>query len=238
MQVSPRVVRAVLVLLASGVGPAAAQTAGPATAGPVVVTTGTAVVRAAPDLAFAGLSATGRAKAPAQAQRQSADAMSAVRKALAAAGVADTDVRTVRYDLQPEYDYADGRQTLRGYAATNAIEVRVRALDRLGDLVDRAVGAGATEVTGIRFDIADRSVLERQALAEAVADARAKAEAAAKGAGLTVTAIVRIEEGTGRGEPGPVALAMRVQAAAEATPMAPGELEIRATVTLTAGLSR
>lgn len=207
---------------------------------PLVVTTGEAVVRVVPDRAFVMLAATGRAASPAAAQRQSAEAMAAVQKKLQAASVPAEAIRTVRYELQPQYDYADGRQMLRGYLATNMIEVRVEPIDRVGPLIDEVVTAGASEVSSIRFDVKEREGLERDALRRAVADARARAEAAAAGAGLGIEAVLRIEEtGASSEPPRPVMMNMRADraTAVESTPVSPGEIEIRSRVTLTARLT-
>lgn len=231
-----------LVLLAWSAASATAQPAQGATMSttPVVVTMGEAIVRAVPDRAFVTVATTGRAASPAAAQRQSADAMAAVQKTLQAAGVPADAIRTVRYELQPQYDYTDGRQVLRGYLATNAIEVRVEPIERVGGLIDQLVTAGASEVSSIRFDLKEREGLEREALKRAVADARARADAAAAGAGLSVEAILRIEEEGGLSEPPrPLMMAMKAEraAVAESTPVAPGEIEISVRVRVTARLA-
>lgn len=208
-------------------------------AAPTVVTMGEATLKAAPDTAFVSLSTSARAQAPAVAQRQSADAMASVRKALQSRGISDQAIRTVRYDVQALYDYVNGKQVSRGYQATNAIEVRVDALDSVGAVLDTVVGAGATEVGGVRFDLRDRAGLEREALKQAVAWARAKADAAAAGVGRSVDGILRIEESGARFEsPQPVMMRMAAdRVAAEPTPISPGEIEVTARVVLTARLS-
>lgn len=205
---------------------------------PVVVTTGSAVVRMPPDRAFIVLATELREPTPSAAQQQAAQAMQAVRQQLKAAGVPDEAVRTLSYTLREEFEYANNRRTSRGYVATNMIEVRVDRIDRVGPLLDTAVKAGATTVNDIRFDLKDRAAAERQALRLAVEDARARAEAVAAGAGRTLGPTVRIDEqGAGiPGPPRPFTMAVREMAAAADTPVTPGELEVRATVTLTAAL--
>jgi uncharacterized protein YggE len=217
---------------------AAAQTAPPPVTGPVVVTTGEGVVKHAPDRAWVNVSAESRARNPRDAQRTNADAMSAVLARLKTAGLPADAIRTLAYDLQPEFDYANGRQTLRGYVARNAIEVRVDDLPRLGEILDAAVTSGATSVGSVRFDLKDRTGAEREALRRAVSDARGRAEAAAAGAGLRVQEVVRIEEHREGPIPPPrpmMAMREALQSPAE-TPVVPGELEIRSTVTLTASI--
>ena len=120
-------------------------------------------------------------------------------------------VRTIGYELHPEFDYANGRQTFRTYLARNTVEVRLDDIDRVGVVIDAAAAGGATTITGIRFDVRNRAALERDALRQAVADARARAEAAAAGAGATIDRIVRIEEG---GAPEPPRPMMRMAAQA------------------------
>jgi uncharacterized protein len=95
--------------------------------------------------------------------------MSAVVQKLKASGLGDDAIRTRAYDLQPEFDYRDGKQTLRGYVARNSVEVRLDDIERVGEVIDVAVGSGATSVSGVRFDLKNRDEIEREALQRAVA---------------------------------------------------------------------
>ena len=88
--------------------------------------------------------------------------------------------------LQPEFDYANGRQTFRNYLARNTVEVRLDDIDRVGLAIDAAATGGATASAGSDFDVRNRAALERDALRQAVADARARADAAAAGANATI----------------------------------------------------
>lgn len=209
----------------------------PATEGPVIVTTGEGTVKLAPDRVWVTLAAESRARSARDAQRANTDAMSAVLAKLKALGFTPETIRTSGYDVQPEFDYVNGRQTLRGYVARNAIEVRVDDVTIAGDVLEVAVGAGATSVGGLRFDLKDRAAAEREALRKAVADARVRADAAAAGAGLRVDRVIRIEEQRASPvEPRPILMArqsMAGNAEMAAPPVAPGEIEVRSTVTMT-----
>lgn len=231
-----RVVLAWLALAA----PAFAQVPAPQALEPsVVVTSGEAVIKHAPDRAWVTITAESRARAPREAQRMNADAMSAVLAKLKSFGLQPDAIQTSSYGVQPEYDYVNGRQTLRGYVARNSVDVRVDDLARLGEIMDASVASGATSIAGVRFDLRDRTAAERDALKQAVADARARADAAASGAGMRVDRILRIEEQRMGQVPPPrplVMTAMRAEAAEPTTPIAPGELEIRSQVTLTAAI--
>jgi uncharacterized protein YggE len=204
---------------------------------PVVVTTGSAILRRAPDRAFVNIGAEARAAAPKVAQAQNAKTMTTVRERLKALGIADQAIETRALDLQPEFDYTDGRQKLRGYVARNILEVRLDDVTRVGEVIDASVEAGANSIHEVRFDLKDRSGVEREALKAAVGDALARAAALASGAGKTVDRIVTIEEH--RAEIVPMqrtAMFARADAAQPQTPVAPGEVEIRASVTVTAAI--
>ena len=201
----------------------------------VVVTSGEGVVQAVPDRAWITVTAESRASTPREAQQKNAQAMKPVQDRLRAAGVPDDAIKTTAYDLQPDWDYSNNRRTLRGYVARNSIEVRIDGVDRVGELLDLVVNAGATSVENIRFDVKDRERLERDALRLAVGDARARATAAATGAGMMVGAIVRIDE-QGVSTPPPIPFRRETLQAADVTavpPIAAGAIEIRARVTLT-----
>lgn len=216
----------------------AAQPAVPPPAPPTVVARGSGEVKAVPDMATITLGAEQTARTPKEAQAAVAAAMTAVQQRLLAAGVSREAIRTTTYDVQAQFDWANGRQNLRGYLARHAIEVRVDDVARVGELLDVAISAGGTSVQGVRFDLKERATLEREALTRAVADARARADAMAAGAGTTVDRVVRVEEGgLSGGMPEPVMMRMAAPMAADsAPPVAPGETVIRATVTLTARL--
>jgi uncharacterized protein YggE len=173
------------------------------------------------------------ARAPGEAQRRNAELMTAVQERLKGLVPAEA-IRTLSYTLQEEFDHVDNKRVPRGYRASNTIEVRVDELPRIGAIIDAAVGAGATTVHNIRFDLKDRDSAEREALRLAVADARGRAEAAASGAGLQLASIVRIEE-QGRAIPMVAMGRMEMDMAARAeTPITPGQIEIHANVSLTA----
>jgi uncharacterized protein len=227
-------------LILSLTSPVLAQTSPPIVSPlqPSIVTRGHAIVTARPDRAFVTIAAESRSKNSADAQKQNAAAMTAVLQKIEQAGVPKDAVRTVGYQLQPEFDYANGRQTFRNYLARNTVEVRLDDIDRVGVVIDAAAAGGATTITGIRFDVRNRAALERDALRQAVADARARADAAAAGAGSTIDRVVRIEEETQYEPPRPM-MRMAAQATVAGnleTPVEPSTIEIEARVMMTVSL--
>lgn len=207
---------------------------------PVIVTSGMAEVKKAPDRAWVSINAESRAKDPKAAQQANTDAMTAVLKKLKSLGLGDDAIRTTGYDLQPEFDYVSGRQVLRGYVARNSIDVKVDDIARVGEVLTAAVGSGATSVGGLRFDVKDRDGAEREALRLAVIDAKARAEAAASGAGMRVDRVLKIEDHrVEHPEPRPMLQmrAMAVEGAAAAdVPVQAGTIAIKAGVSLTVSI--
>jgi uncharacterized protein YggE len=216
--------------------PAAAQQPPPP---PVIVTNGEGLVKRAPDRAWVTIGAESRARTAAEAQRLNTDAMTAVLGRIKAAGIPADAVQTTGYNLQPEFDYANGKQTLRGYVARNQVQVRVDTLAKTGDVITAAVATGATNVSGVRFDLKDRDGAEREALRLAVRDARGRADAAASGGGLTIERVIRIEEQremTDGPRPLQMNMAMMESRAQASVPVEAGEIEVRARVTLTVAI--
>ena len=206
---------------------------------PVIVVRGEGIVRSAPDQLWIRIGAESRSKNPKEAQQQNAEAMTAVQAKLASAGIQKDAIRTIAVSLQQEYDYVSGRQIPRGYVARNTIEVRVDDLSKAGEVMDASVGSGATSIQGTRFDVKQRDSLEREALKRASADALARAEATASGVKRAVDRVLKIEEGGAARyvPPQPMERSFAAGgAAAPPTPIAEGEIEIRAQVTLTVAI--
>ena len=227
-----------LCLAVLGAVPTVAQTPTPFPA--VIVTSGEGVVKLPPDRAWVSIAAESRARTAQDAQRLNTDAMTAVIERIKAAGIPADAIQTTGYNLQPEFDYVNGKQTLRGYVARNQVNVRVDVLTKAGDVITAAVATGATNVSGVRFDLKDRDNHEREALRLAVQDARRRADSAARGASVTIERVVRIEEQREMMDgPRPMAMnmaMMRQEGAQAAVPLEAGEIEVRSRVTLTVAI--
>ncbi len=205
---------------------------------PHVIVTGEGLVKATPDQAWVSIGAESRAKTSRDAQQQNATAMTAVQQKIAALGISKDAIKTTAIDLQLEFDYANGKQTPRGYVARNTIEVRVDDIARLGDVLDAVVSSGATMIHGLRFDVKQREQLAANALQAAVKSGMAKAQAVAAGSNRAVDRVMKIEELSGGYEPPmPVPRQYAMAARADApTPVAAGEIEIRAQVRVTVSI--
>lgn len=108
-------------------------------------------------------------------------------------------VHATRISVQPEYNWDNTarERNLIGYFVSRQVEVDLRDLDKLGQLLEKATDAGANQVSDPRLDSSKRHDLERQALAKAVEDARLNGEAIAKAAGAKLGAARTISASSG-----------------------------------------
>lgn len=219
---------------------AAAQASAPSQ--PVIVAQGASILKVAPDQAWITVAVQTRdAKAP-EARRLAAVSMTSVMAALKKTGLPDDAIKTTGFSLNPDYEYVSGRQRMRGFIVTNQVQVRIDDIAKVAEVLD-AVGAlslaasSNLTIANLRFDLKDRSQIERDALRLAVEDALASAKAMAAGAGVSIGRISRIDSmgGSPKFQEAPQMMMQSREMAADAvsTPISPSEIEIRAAVMLT-----
>jgi len=193
---------------------------------------GTGDASGAPDLALLDLGVSTEGKTVKEARDAAATAMNAVNDALKGDGVADKDIQTRQFSIEPEYQYPDGTQELIGFRVTNIVEAKVRDLDRVGEVIDAAAAAGGdvVQVQGLSFTIEKPEDLRAQARQEAMADARARAEGLADLAGVKLGKPLSVTE-SAVNPPSPfMESAPAARGAEAATPIEAGQLEVSVTV--------
>jgi uncharacterized protein YggE len=202
-----------------------------------ITVSGQGIVQGTPDIANISLGVSALADSVAAARTQAATSMNAIIDSLKNNGVEEKDIQTTQLSIQPEYDYTDGRQLLRGFRVTNTVNAKLRDVDRTGEIVDEAVEAGGddTTINGIGFSIDDPEELKKQAREQAVADARARAETLAQASGVSLGSPVTISESS---YTPPIFLEGRAAADAAGapvpeTPIQVGELDVVVDVTIT-----
>jgi uncharacterized protein YggE len=202
-----------------------------ATSGISVV--GQGIVLAQPDVARITLGVDVFDQSLARAQATASTSMDAVVNKLKADGIVDTDIRTVSYNINPQYDQqAQNQPVLRGYQVQNLVDVKSTSVGGLGALIDDAISSGATRVYGIRFEASDMAGLKNQARDQAMQDARAQAEQLARDAGVALGRTITVEVSDTGGTTPVRALggAQAAPAAMVSTPIQPGELSVSTTV--------
>lgn len=161
---------------------------------------------------------------------------SAVLARLGSEGINQADIQTGQLMLEPAYNYntPDGNPEMTGFIATQMLDVKVRDIGVLGEVLDAVVQDGANRVNGVTFDVADPQATTDEARRDAVADARARAELYAEAAGVGLGDLVSISESTVYAPPMPMYDARGgAPAAAESVPVAPGQLSLMTNVTVT-----
>ena len=193
-----------------------------------------------PDMATITLGVQTDAPTAAEAMRLNAARMTQVIASLKKGGVADRDIQTSGLSLSPQYVYQENLPPrLTGYQASNQVTLVVRDLTRLGQAVDAAVGAGASNVGGVAFGLQDSDAAEDAARLDAVKALQAKADLYARATGYRVARLVTLSEGGGYNPPAPMPImAMARMDKAESTPVEAGELKVRIEVSATFELVR
>ncbi|MGX9354839.1 SIMPL domain-containing protein [Roseobacteraceae bacterium S113] len=205
----------------------------------VIVVTGEGRASAAPDMAIVRLGVTAQAPQAQTAMDQVSEEVRAIFQALVDFGVAPRDIQTTRLSLDPVWDnstrQSSGAPEISGFVATNDIALRLRDMTSLGAVLQEVLDRGANRFYAIEFTLSDPSPLRDAARRDAVADAKAKAALYADAAGVTLGAVLKITE-AGASAPAPMMMAEARMAMSSAVPVAGGELDLTARVTLTYAL--
>jgi uncharacterized protein len=199
-----------------------------------VVVIGEGSVRVPPDYAHLRSGVTTTAKTAKDATDANSKLMTAVTAALTSSGIEQKDIQTTRFSLQPVYAprQPNAEPRLTGFTVSNQVNVTIRQIDKVGEILDRLVTAGATDVGNVEFLHAEPAKALDQAREAAVADARRKAELYAHAVGLSLGDVIWITEDSGYLPPGPMAGLRASGGMAAAVPIAAGEnaLDVRVTV--------
>lgn len=218
----------------TGVNPARVAAAGAAAGDRTISVSGAASVGVKPDVARATFGVETFLPTLQAALAENNRLMSSVIAKLKELGIADKDIQTVNFNVSVERSFDRGVPgPITGYRVSNSVRATIRQLDKVGNVIDQAIAAGANSVGGISFGVSEAGPLQSQARAKAVADAQAKAQELAKAAGIQLGPVISIVE-TGVSAPQP---ADRAFAAPQATvPVEGGELSVSVSVQVVYGI--
>jgi len=226
-----------LAIVLSACGPATIPVAGSAPSAPHTLTvSGAGQISLKPDIAYINVGVHTETPTAAEAVAQNNVSTQKLIDALKAAGVDANDIQTTNFSIWQNSQYGpDGKPTSTNYAVDNTVYLTVRKLDKLGDLLDTAVRAGANNINSIQFDVADKTKALSDARAEAVKAAKTQASELAATAGVTLGDIQSIQyidaspapvfQGKGMGGGGAASTDVAV-------PINPGQMQITVTVTM------
>jgi uncharacterized protein YggE len=201
--------------------------------------TGRGLATAPPDMATIQTGVVTQAPTASEALAGNNRAMERVLQLLKDKGIASKDIQTSNFNVSPDYRRDPRGRTepeIVGYRVTNQVQVRVRNLPELGGVLDALVQAGSNQISGVSFGIDDPRGLLDQARNRAVKDARSRAELYAQAAGVQVGAVISISEQTAV-TPRPQYFARAMAEDASAVPVATGEQELQATVSMVFALT-
>jgi len=158
-------------------------------------------VYAVPDLGILSLGIEALADTVEEARSDAAEAMDQVMSALDDAGIAEKDIQTAHFNISPlrKWDRDTEEYIIDGYQVTNMVTVKIRDLDKAGDIIDSVATAGGdlTRIEGISFTVEDPTPYQDEAREEAFARARAKAEQMADLSGVNLGKVTYITESYG-----------------------------------------
>jgi uncharacterized protein YggE len=229
-----------------GTGPAVAQTTeseySPAQ---TITVVGQGSVRSEPDIAQVSIGLETSGETIAEAVAENGTKMTAMLQALEAAGIDEKDIQTTHYSVQinrypepmPRVAGSEAGEPAPQYLVSNMVNVTIRDLNSVGDVLDTVIEAGANNIWGVSFNVEDPSDAQAEAQAEATADARARAESLAALNGVELGPVMSVSEVVGGGGV-PVALMAVERAAGGAGPISPGEVEVNYQVQVTYFIER
>jgi uncharacterized protein YggE len=236
----PRSLRtAVLAAVLAGVAGASALAQENTPREAVITVSGEGRSSIAPDMAILSFSVVKDAKTAREALDANNKAMADVLNALKGSGIADRDLQTSGFAVNPQYQYPDNSDggnrpaVLTGYQVANSLTITVRDLAKLGDIIDQAVTLGVNQGGSIQFSNDKPEATITEARKSAVTDAVAKAKVLSEAAGVSLGRIVEISENASRPEPMPMMRTMAKEFAADAVPIATGENSYNVTVSVT-----
>ncbi|MDQ3268862.1 MAG: SIMPL domain-containing protein [Pseudomonadota bacterium] len=172
------------------------------------------------------------------AMRANAEQMTRVIDAIGRAGIAGRDIQTSGVSLNPQYRYDENQPpAITGYQASNAVQITVRDLARLGAILDALVSVGANQINGPSLEVEDTQGAYDEARRAALEQAQQRARMYAASLGMQVRRIVSISEGAGMGPPMPMMAMARMEKSSD-TPISPGENTLSANLDVVFELER
>jgi hypothetical protein len=199
---------------------------------PFLVASAVGEARIIPDRAMVSVAVETQGETAAAAASDNARLQSRIVEAVKAAGIAAAQIRTSGFNVYPEYS---GGKTpkVTGYRTRNTVQIEVRNLGAVGNVIDAALGAGATNIGALSLYASSTDTTRREAVTRAVTKARAEAEAAAVAAGGSLGSLIELTiepYGTPRRFESVVVTGAVMGAAPAPTPIETGELVVQAVI--------
>jgi len=166
-----------------------------------IVISETGEVFAKPDLAVVNLTVINEAKTVEKAMAENTERMNRVIEEMKKLNIKEKDLKTASYNIYPRYEYekdkfgySSGKRTLVAYEINQSLQVKIRDMQKIGEVIEKGTGAGANDVSSLYFTIDNQNELKKQAREQAVAKVKEKAQNLAGQLGVKLGKIVNFSE--------------------------------------------
>lgn len=194
-----------------------------------VKVTGEATLQATPDQATITIGVQTENVDPKLAQQENAQTISDIITVLKELGIAESNIKTSDYRIDPQYNYIEGKEIFKNYKVHHMLQIKTKDIEKVGSIIDAAVKHGANSVSNIHFSLANSESYYNQALTIALNNAYEKALTLTKAIKAPLHPIpIQIEELSATTPP--VIYQTTSFVKASTTPIQPGELQITATI--------
>lgn len=173
----------------------------------LIIGRGESFINAIPDIATFNFTVRIEEKSVKNAQQKMVEITNKALAILDQNAINKKDIKTENYSTYPRYDYQNSvcnngvcptpKQILRGFEAAQTISVKVRNLDKAGDILSSIAEVGVAEVSGLSFEVDDIEKIKKQARSEAIDKAKEEAKTTAKALGVNLKRIVRFDQNDG-----------------------------------------
>ena len=201
--------------------------------------TGRGSITLEPDMAKINVGVQVEGRTVSQARQEASSAMDSVVKKLKSEGLTDKDIQTTSFNIYPKYDYHEGKQELVGYTVSNMVTIKVRDLDKVGEIIDSIADAGgdATRINGINFTVEDTSQFMEELREKAMQQAFDKAQHLADLGGVSLGQLAYVGEAGDVGQvSGGFGFERAMAMSAPSTSISSGELELSIAINVAFGI--
>ncbi len=169
-----------------------------------ITVSGTGEVSARPDLAIISFSVVTEAVTVSEAMEENSSKMNQIIAFAKEQGVEEKDLKTTNFSIYPRYEwhregvywpYPEGDRALVGYEINQTLQVKIRNMEKIGDIVQGATNLGVNQLGNLSFSIDDEDGLKEQARNEAIDEAKAKAKKLATQLEVRLVKITNFSEG-------------------------------------------
>ena len=170
----------------------------------IIAVSGTGEVYVKPDLALINFSVKNEAKTVSEAMKENTEKMNAVISFMKEQGIEDRDLKTTAFNVYPRYDYRknlieiypypSGKRVLIGYEINQTLQVKIRDMEKIGDIVQGAADTGANQIGSLQMTVDKKEEFKKQARKQAIEKAKEKAKELASQLGVKLVRITNFSE--------------------------------------------